>query len=366
LYQTRGDFARAVLDAKIDNPQDSAIFLSQLFFHAKEEEMKKRVIQNIFVSILGLFFILAGSAGAEQLKFAHTMSTSDTMHQACLKFPELVKQKTNGALEIAVFPTGQLGNDSQILQGVRMGSIDMTMTGNPFHTTFEPSLNVLDLPFLFRDFSHAYRVLDGDIGKEILSRLEKHGMKGLGFLEIGFRNLTNSKRPVKEPGDVNGLKIRVTPNPAHVAAWKLLGAIPTPMPFTEVYMALKTGTVDAQENPTTLIHGQKFYEVQKYMSITMHAYTVSEVSINLKKFQSFPTAHQKALIEALNEAAAYHRKLNRELEGGLLKEMEQKGLQVIAEPNREAFAGVVSKPVQEEYAGKFGWDTINKITAARR
>jgi tripartite ATP-independent transporter DctP family solute receptor len=326
------------------------------------------IMKKLSILIAGLFLVLlpALSAGAEQAKFAHTMSTSDTMHQAVLKFAELVKAKTNGALEVAVFPSGQLGNDSQILQGARMGSIDMAMTGNPFHTTFEPSLNVLDLPFLFQDFSHAYRVLDGDIGKEVLSRLEKHGLKGLGFLEIGFRNLTNSKRAVKEPGDMSGLKIRVTPNPAHVAAFKLLAAIPTPMPFTEVYMALKTGTVDGQENPTTLIHGQKFYEVQKFMSITMHAYTVSEVSMNLKKFQSLPAAQQKALGEALAEAAVYHRKLNRDLEGSLLKEMEQKGLQVIAEPNRQAFAGVVSKPVQEEYAGKFGWDTINKITAARR
>jgi tripartite ATP-independent transporter DctP family solute receptor len=325
-------------------------------------------MKRIFSPILGLFFILllAFGAGAEQVKFAHTMSTSDTMHTAVLKFAELVKAKTNGALEVAVFPSGQLGNDSQILQGARMGSIDISMTGNPFHTTFEPSLNVLDLPFLFKDFSHAYQVLDGEIGKEILSRLEKHGLKGLGFLEIGFRNLTNSKRPVKEPGDMNGLKIRVTPNPAHVAAFKLLGAIPTPMPFTEVYMALKTGTVDGQENPTTLIHGQKFYEVQKFMSVSMHAYTVSEVSMHLKKFQALPAPQQKALVEALAEAALFHRKLNRDLEGKLMKEMMGKGLQVVADPNREAFSKVVSKPVQEEYAAKFGWETINKISAARR
>ncbi len=326
--------------------------------------MKKNICSLIF--IVGWALFLSCSAGAETFKFAHTMSTSDTMHQACLKFAELVKAKTNGAVEIAVYPSGQLGNDSQILQGVRMGSIDLTMTGNPFHTTFEPSLNVLDLPYLFRDFAHAYRVLGGEIGKEVFSRLEKHGLKGLGFLEIGFRNLTDSKRPIKEPGDVNGLKIRVTPNPAHVAAFKLMGAIPTPMPFTEVYMALKTGTVDGQENPITLIHGQKFYEVQKYLSLTMHAYTISEVSMNLKKFQALPAAHQKALTEALAEAGTYHRKLNRDLEGSLLKEMEHKGLQVIAEPNREAFAKLVSKPVQEEYAAKFGWDTINKINAARR
>lgn len=312
-----------------------------------------------------IFYLLVFNVHAGQLKFAHTMSISDTMHQGVLKFAELVKTKSNGQLEIAVYPAGQLGNDSQILQGVRIGSIDIAMTGNPFHTTFEPSLNVLDLPFLLKDFSHAYQVFDGPIGQELLSRLEKHNIKGLGFMEIGFRNLTNSKRPVKEPADIKGLKIRVTPNPAHVAAFKLLGAIPTPMPFTEVYMALKTGAVDGQENPTTLIHGQKFYEVQKYMSITMHAYTVSEVSMNFKKFQSLSSGHQKILLEALKEAAVYHRKLNRDLEDKLLKEMEEKGLQVIKDPNRESFAKLVSKPVQEEYAAKFGWDIINKIVAAK-
>lgn len=315
--------------------------------------------------ILTLIFLASViNVYAEKLKFAHTMSISDTMHQGVLKFAELVKAKSNGQLEIVVHPAGQLGNDSQILQSVRMGSLDIAMTGNPFHTTFEPSLNVLDLPFIFKDFSHAYRVLDGPIGKEILFRLEKHNIKGLGFMEIGFRNLTNSKRPVKEAADMKGMKIRVTPNPAHVAAFKLLGAIPTPMPFTEVYMALKTGAVDGQENPTTLIHGQKFYEVQKYMSITMHAYTVSEVSMNLKKFQSLPAGHQKVLLEALQEAAVYHRKLNRDLEGKLLKEMEEKGLHVIKDPNRDSFAQLVSKPVQEEYAAKFGWEIINKIIAA--
>ena len=331
--------------------------------------MEKR-FQTIWAWVLSFFAISLCSStslwGAEKLNFAHTVSTSDTMQQGVLKFAELVRQKTKGALEIAVFPAGQLGNDSQILQGARMGSIDIAMTGNPFYTTFEPSLNVLDMPYLFRDFAHAYGVLDGEIGQEILSRLEKHGIKGLGFMEIGFRNLTNSKRPVREPADVSGLKIRVTPNPAHVAAWKLLGAIPTPMAWTEVYMALKTGAVDAQENPITAIHGAKIYEVQKYLSLTMHAYTVSEVSMNLKKFQSLSPALQKALLEALREATVDHRKLNRNLEGSLLKEMEQKGLRVISEPNQEAFSKVVSKPIREDYAGKFGWETIEKISKARR
>jgi TRAP-type transport system periplasmic protein len=348
-----------------------ALFFIPLVFNQtfaiKEENVKILCLRKTLIGIFCSFLILfsAINAGAEQLKLACTAPTTDPWYLALVKFAELVKTKTNGALEIAVFPSGQLGNDPQILQGVRMGSIDIGMTGNPFYTTFEPFLNVLDLPYLFRDSSHAYRVLDGEIGKEMLSHLEKHGMKGLGFLDLGFRNMTNSKRPVKEPEDVKGLKIRVTPNPAHVAAWKLLGALPTPMPFTEVYMALKNGTVDAQENPINLIHANKFFEVQKYLSLTRHAYTVAEVSINLKKFQSFSAPHQKVMVEALQEAVAqYGRKLNLDREESLLKEMERAGLQVITEPNREAFAKVVSKQVSEEYAVKFGWDTINKINAA--
>src|SRR5574341_2356765 len=117
----------------------------------------------------------------------------------------------------------------------------MGMTGNPFFTSFAAELNVLDLPYLFRDYEHAYKVLDGPLGRDLQAVVEKHNLKGIGFLEIGFRNLTNGKRPVKTAADVKGLKLRVVPNPAHVLAWKLLGAIPTPMPFPEVYLALKTG-----------------------------------------------------------------------------------------------------------------------------
>ena len=320
---------------------------------------------GLFMASTFILWPMAIRATAEQLKFAHTMSITDTMQQGVLKFAELVKKNTGSALEITLYPAGQLGNDTQILQGVRTGAIDIAMTGNPFHAAFEPSLNVLDLPYLFLSFDHVYRVCDGEIFQQLLKGLEKHGIKGLGALEIGFRNLTNSKRPVREPADVRGLKIRTTPNPAHVTAWKLLGAIPTPMPFPDVYMALKTGTVDGEENPVTLIHGQKFYEVQKYLSLTMHAYTVAEVDMNLAKYQSLSPTYQRALIEALREATLYHRKLNRELEGSLLREMEQKGLVITYSPDKEAFAKIVQKPTQEEYAQKFGWEIIERINKAK-
>jgi tripartite ATP-independent transporter DctP family solute receptor len=325
----------------------------------------KRVSWFILITAFLIFGPMAIGASALELKYAHTMSPTDTMHQAVLKFAELVKAKSGGVLEINVYPAGQLGNDPQILQAVRLGSIDIAMTGIPWHASFAPYINVLDLPYLFSDYNHAYHVLDGEIGQELLKQLEPLGIKGLGTMELGFRNLTNSKRSVKEPKDVEGLKLRTTGNYYHIAAWKLLGTIPIPMPWPEVYMALKTGTVDGQENPITVIHAAKLFEVQKYLSLTMHAYSVSGVDMNLKKFQSLAPSQQKILIESLYEAVVYHRNLNRSLESSMLKEMEQKGMAIIANPYKEAFAKIVRKVVQEEYAKQFGWEIIDKINKVK-
>jgi len=304
-------------------------------------------------------------ATAVELKFAHTMSTADTFHLACIKFAELVKQKTGGDLQITIYPAAQLGKDPQLMQAVRLGSVDIAATGVPWHTSFAPWLGVLNLPFLFRDYDHVYSVLDGEIGEELAKPLETLGMKALGFPEIGFRNLTNSKVPVKMPEDVKGLKLRTTGDPYHVLCWKLLGTIPTPMPWPEVYMALKTGTVDGQENPITVIHAAKLFEVQKYLSLTRHAYTAHCVDMNLKKYQSLPSSQQKILLEAMREATDYQRKLNRKREQPMLKEMKQSGVIIEGNPDREAFAEVVRKSVQEEYAKKYGLIMIEKINQVK-
>src|SRR5574337_1933401 len=276
-----------------------------------------------------LLMAMAGTAGAQiKLRFAHTISTEDSMHLAVVEFSKIVAQKTSNAIQIEIFPSGQLGNDPKILEGIKLGTIEMGMTGNPFFSAFAPEMNVLDLPYLFRDYDHVYKVVDGPTGVEILRAVDMNGMKGLGTIEIGFRNLTNSRHPVKSPEDMKGLKIRTTPNPAHVQAFRLMGANPVPMPFTEVYLALKTGTVDGQENPITLIEAMKFYEAQKYLSMTNHAYTVSNVVMNLKKYEELKPEYQKALHDALQEAEVWQRRLNRDIEGQALAKMKAAGLLV--------------------------------------
>lgn len=324
----------------------------------------KQVSGLLLVGVFVMGFV--GTVGAQTtLRFAHTIGTEDSQHLAVLEFAKKVAEKTNGAIQIDVFPAGQLGNDPKILEGIKLGTIDMGMTGNPFFSAFAPEMNVLDLPYLFRNYDHVFKVVDGPIGAEVLRAVEKNGMKGLGTLEIGFRNLTNSRHPVKTPEDMKGLKIRTTPNPAHMQAFRLLGANPVPMPFTEVYLALKTGTVDGQENPITLIEAMKFYEAQKYLSFTHHAYTVSNVVMNLQKYQALKPEQQRALHEALHEAVVWQRKLDREIEGRALAKMKAAGLQVEEKPDVEAFRKIVADAVAEDYVKKFGREILDKIRDTR-
>jgi TRAP-type transport system periplasmic protein len=309
---------------------------------------------------------LAAPAHAQtKLRFAHTHPTADTHHTAALRFAELVKQRTNNQIEIEIHPAGALGNDPGILQNIRLGTLDMGFTGNPFFTAFAPKLNVLDLPYIFADHAHVYRVVDGGVGDKLLADLEQNQMKGLAFWEIGFRNLTNSSRAINGPDDLKGLKIRTTPNPAHVAAFQTLGAIPTPMPFTEVYLALQTKTVDGQENPVALIHAAKFFEVQRHLSLTNHAYTVSIIAMNLAKFRGLPAAQQKVLVDTAREAAQIQRKLNRDVEGDALTKMKQAGMQVVEKVDTEPFRKLLGEKITQTYVEKFGRELVDEIAKAR-
>jgi tripartite ATP-independent transporter DctP family solute receptor len=307
---------------------------------------------------------LMQDAGAETLRFAHTLSPTDTHQKAAEYFAEKVKEKTGGTVEFTIHPAGELGKDPAILEGIRLGTIDAGLAGNPFYTRFEPTLNALDLPYLFSGYDHVYKVLDGKVGDDLLAGLDKHRMKGLGFWEIGFRNVTNSVRPIKTPEDLKGLKIRTTPNPAHVRAFELLSAIPTPMAFTEVYLALETGTVDGQENPVGTIKAMKFNEVQKYLSLTKHAYTPSIVAMNKARFDALAPEHQTAILEAAKEAAAYQRKLNRDIEGAALEEMKKAGLEVMEDIDVAPFQKIVTDAVKKDYVDQHGSALVDAIQSA--
>lgn len=312
--------------------------------------------------------LLCGMASANaqtNLRFAHTQPPSDTHHAAAEHFAERVSELTDGQLTVTVHPAGELGSDPSILEGVRLGTIDIGQTGNPFYTRFEPKLNVLDLPYLFDDYDHAYKVIDGEIGAQLLAELEKHRMKGLAFWEIGFRKVSNSVRPVRTPADLSGLKIRTTPNPAHIQAFEKWGATPTPMAFTEVYLALETGTVDGQENPLNITRSNRFQEVQDHLSYTNHAYTASVVSMNLAKFNGLSEDQQQAVLTAAREAADFQRQLNRESEAEDLAAIEAAGTEVIQDIDVTPFKDAVFEAGIESFAAEHGREIVDAIITAR-
>ncbi|MBL6456439.1 TRAP transporter substrate-binding protein [Belnapia sp. T6] len=303
-------------------------------------------------------------AQATRLRLAHPHPETDSWHRASLRFADLVKERSGGALTVQVFPNGSLGSDPTIISAARGGTLDIALTGNPFFTGLAPKLNVLDLPFQFQDRRHVAAVLDGPIGNGLRAELEPAGLHALGFWDIGFRNVTNSRRAVATPADLRGLKIRTTPNPAHIKAFQLLGANPAPMPFTELFTALETRAVDGQENPTTLILNARFFEVQRHLSLTRHAYTAGILAMSKTRLEALAPAQREVVIATAAEVTPQQRQMNEDAEAGSLAELKRRGMQIVEAPDRDAFAKLVVDETRQEFATRHGAQLPEAIAAA--
>lgn len=327
--------------------------------------MNRAHFLRAFASTIAAAVLACGSAHAQtvKLRFGHAHPEADSQHQAAVQFANRVKARTNGAVEIAIFPNNSLGNDNTMIQGVRGGTIDIAMSGNPFFTGMAPKLNALDLPYQFTSTQQVYKVLDGPVGRSLLDELSAHQMKALAFWEIGFRSLANSRRPVNKADDIKGLKLRTTPNPAHIKAFQLLGASPQPMPFAEVFPALESGAVDGHENPPTLMLATKMHEVQKHLSLTRHAYTALVVVMNKAKFDGLRPEHQTVLLEEALAAAKFQRDLNARSESGALAELKAKGMQIVENPDVAGIRAIVRDETRKLYVERNGDAVLKAIEA---
>lgn len=326
-------------------------------------KMKNGLIASLLA--VGVFATSMGVAQAQTLRFASEAPRSDTQSMAAEKMSELLKAKTNGALDLKIFSDSSLGNAQAAISGVRGGTIDLAVSGSNNFSGLVPLLGIFDIPFMFKDTAHAYRVLDGKIGQDMLDRLEAYGMKGLAFWDNGWRELTNSKHPVRTPADVKGLKVRTTGSPAHIEAFKLLGANPVPMPLAELYTALEMKTVDSQEHPLGVLWSAKLYEVQKHLSLTNHAYSALILVMNKAKFDALPPAQQKALVDAAREAAQVQRKLNNDNMAKVIADVKKAGMQVVEQVDPQPFVEA-TKPGRDTFTTKFGGaDIIKQIDAVR-
>ena len=244
------------------------------------------------------------------------------------KFAELVAAKSGGKLKVNIFPGGTLGGDAPNVSAAQGGTLELVLLNSGILASQVKDFEVYDFPFMFANAKEADAVVDGPFGQKLHAKLADKGLIGLAYFELGFRDLTNSKRPVNAVDDIAGLKLRVIPNAINIDWVKALGANPTPLAFPELYSALEQKAVDGQENPLSVILANKFFEVQKHLAITHHQYNPQSLIFSKKVWDGLSADEKKVLQDAAVEAAAYQRQVNRDKAAGDLEALKKAGMQV--------------------------------------
>lgn len=297
-------------------------------------------------------------------KFGTSLPDSHPQTLGARKFAELVEARTAGRIKVSVYPGGQLGNDVQMQGALQGGTQEFTAPSTATLTGLVKDFGVLGLPFSFTTEKEADTVLDGPFGRKLLARLPDKGLVGLAYWENGFRNVTNSKRPIVHAEDIAGLKIRTMQNSLYIDMFGGLGANAVPMAVTELFPALESRAVDAQENPYTVVHAQKFYDVQKYLSTTGHAYDALVLLVSKKFWDRLAPADQKAVQEAAVEATAFERKTSRELNARLRQELVKLGMQINeVSPQEKARMREKLQPVITKHMAGAGEDVAREFFA---
>ncbi len=280
------------------------------------------------------------------------------------KMAACAAEKSGGKMKIQGFWGGALGGDLQATQALRSGTQEMVITSTSPLVGILPELGVFDLPFLFANEKEADAVLDGDFGKYISDKLPAVGLVNLAYWENGFRNLTNSKKPVTKVEDFGGLKVRVMQNNVFLDTFKTMGANAVPMSFGEVFTALETKAIDGQENPFVTIDTSKFYEVQKYLSVTNHAYTPFMVLYSKQLWDKLSPAEQKVLQECAIAGRDEERRVSRALSAKSLTELKTKGMAIneITPAEQKRMREAV-KPVYDKHAATIGKETVDRMNA---
>jgi tripartite ATP-independent transporter DctP family solute receptor len=295
----------------------------------------------LLLSVLLSFSLVQVAMASKTIKLGVVTKPGSAQNIVAGKFKELVERNSNGDYKVKIFHSKSIGNETEILQQIQMNTIQVgVITGGPYDT-FSPIVRVINYPFLFKNSAQVDTILDGPLGQEIMDDLENVGFKGLSFSENGFRNLTNNKHAVKSAADVKGLKVRVMASPLHKSIWHALGANPTPMPWP-IYTELEQGVIDGQENPLWVMEVYKFYEIQKYMTMTRHVYSPHINVASKIWWKTQKPADQEMIKKAMVDAAVYQRKENRDNDGARLALLKEKGMIIEENPDLASFRAKVS------------------------
>lgn len=298
------------------------------------------------------------------IKFAFQNNKGHPQEMGAQKFADLVAAKSGGKITVKTFPGGTLGGDLQTVSALQGGTIEMTVLNAGILGAQVKDFEIYDFPFLFANPQEADAVTDGAFGKKLLGKLAEKNLIGLGYWDLGFRNVTNNKRPITKLEDFAGLKLRVIQSPMYLDIFSALGANPTPMPFPEVYPALEQGAIDGQENPFTVIRSAKLNEVQKHVAVTRHVYNPQALLVSKKLWDALSADEKKIFSDAAAEATVYQRQASRSQADAALADLKKAGMQVTEfSPAELQRLRDKVKPVIDKHSAKVGEDTVKEVYA---
>ncbi|WP_432675676.1 TRAP transporter substrate-binding protein [Nioella aestuarii] len=324
-----------------------------------------RMINKALTGAAMVASLTAGTTMAQEFNLAFTPPLESHYGDGGRAFAEAMAELSGGTITINLRPAGALGGERDVIEGLQIGTVDLAISSTGPIGNFVPHIYALDFPFLFNSYESAHEVLDGPIGQGLLDEFREHDLVGLAWGENGFRNITNSLRPINGPEDLEGLKLRTMENAVHIAAFEAAGANPTPMSWTEVLTSLAQGTIDGQENPIPVLVANNMWEIQDYVTLTQHVYSPAVVVMSEVRWDGLNEEQQGWFVEAAQAAAAATRATVAENEANGVALLRENSMEVIEEVDTAAFAAAV-QPAYEQFAEQMGVaDLIAQIQAAQ-
>ncbi|MEN8231033.1 MAG: TRAP transporter substrate-binding protein [Bacteroidota bacterium] len=324
-----------------------------------------RLLFLIPLSLLTMVSCSVEKSGQQELKIAYVMAPGGTSHEAALKIGELVEKYTNGEIKTRIYPNAILGSDRILIEGLKLGSQDIVITGTALIGWYTPEYGLIEAPFLFRDYDHLDKVLHGEIGKELEQQIfDKCKLRFLAYLHRGSRYLTTTNSEIRTPEDLKGLKMRVPELPVYIKSWEIFGANPTPITYSDMFMALKQGVVDGQENPLEVVYTSHLYETQSYVMNTRHLVGFYAVAVADRFYKKYSLEHQKIIIKAVLEAAEYQNGLVQMYEQEYREKLEEHGVTFI-DVDREAFEKLAKEKLPREFKDSWEPGVFERIVDVR-
>ncbi len=315
------------------------------------------------LSAAGLCLSLTLPSAAQSqtvLKFGHTNPENHEFGHAAQVFKKTLEANTDGRYRIDLFPNSQLGGEREMVESVQLGTLDMVLSTTGPLSNFVPEVGTTDIPFLFRDAVHARQVFDGEIGQDLIDKFRARGLYALAWSDQGFRHLSNNERAVHLPDDMKGLKVRTMENPVHIEAFKTLGVLASPLSWPEVVPALQQGVVDGAEIPVTAMQSLKWWQMQRYVTLTSHVFSSTLIIMSPKVHRALSPEDQQAFLQAAREASAAQRRYVDERQADALAQLKAEGMEIVETIDTAAFQKAL-EPAYDTFARKYGRDKIDAI-----